>query len=111
MEYNEIDQWTKTFNINEIDPKLMFKFLVLDKEGKFEWSGSTDKIYDLDSIKKYLEKHKEKWGTGNEIEIKSNEALVLRYLRKEKEIVAMEDFHNYQDGRDPNIYESSFYFN
>ena len=103
MEYDKEDQWTKTFNINEIEPKLMFKFLVLNKEGIPEWSGSDVKIYNLICIKKYLEKNKEEWGTGNEIEIKSNQVLVLRYLRKEKEIIVMEDFQNYQDGRDFNI--------
>ena len=103
MEYKEVDQWTKTFDINEIEPNGSFKFLVLNKEGNPEWSGSDNKKYDLNNIKKYLEKYKEEWGTDDEIEIKSNEALVLRYLRKKKEIVVMEDFQNYQDGRDFNI--------
>ena len=105
MEYRDVDQWIKTFDINEIEPKISFKFLVLDKEGNAKWSESDNKIYDLNSIMKYLKRHKEEWETDDEIRIKSNQVLVLKYLRKEKEIVVMEDFQNYQDGRNLNIFD------
>ena len=97
------DKWQKNFGIQEIESKAEFKFVVKIEGSELIWSKFKNKKYDLDGIKEHLEKNKEKFGTGDVIEIKKMGILKAKYSRMAQKITIIEDFENPEDGFNINI--------